>query len=670
MLNMKIYFTFLFCLTVWLCHSQQVEYICHHQDIAVFPLEKLNTKSIEFSPMYYQQGLVYVVAREKNSLLDPKTGRAYFDLLYADIGPDGSTTKSVNFSPNIKTQYHEGPCSFSMDGKEIYFTRSNLSGTKGIDDEKGNVQLKIYSAVKGAEDWEQITALPFCNDAYATAHPALSPDGQWLVFASDMPGGLGGMDLYIVQREDGVWSNTVVNLGPGVNTGGNELFPFWHQDGYLIFSSNGRPGEGGLDLYVTAQDTAGSFFGLQHLAAPFNSKRDDLGMIISADGMSGYLASDRKPTMGKDDLYRWTSPRSIFCQPGKKGMQLHREITFINKDQEPLEQTKFWLIPMDKEGPSRLKEHFNTELVPHQENDGEFFLRWSVTDTLSDETADAIADTQGKIQTTVDGPTTYILVARKAGYTPFTQVMTGDEVPANIILNRDAGIKKPCLGTSFIVYDATGDLQLNGAKVEISGTCLSGAEIKYTDESGMATSCLPTSCPLKAEVTQNGYAVHSFVFTPSEDGEIWKVYLKESQENTPTSPIASGTVIVLDNIYYDFNKSAIRKGDAGELNALADILKKYPDLTIELTSHTDTRGSAEYNLELSEKRSASSKEYLVLLGINGDRIVTKAAGESTPRNKCVDGVTCSEAEHQYNRRTEVRIINPAQGMQIKYKAEE
>src|SRR5690606_1189136 len=133
------------------------------------------------------------------------------------------------------------------------------------------------------------------------------------------------------------------------------------------------------------------------------------------------------------------------------------------------------------------------------------------------------------------------------------------------------------------------------------------------------------------------------------------------------APISTGTVIVLDNIYYDFNKSEIRKSDAGELAALADILKQYPALTIELTSHTDTRGTADYNMELSARRSASAKEFLVSLGISADRITTKAAGESSPRNHCLDGVNCTEEEHQRNRRTEVRITNPVQGLEVRYK---
>jgi outer membrane protein OmpA-like peptidoglycan-associated protein len=168
---------------------------------------------------------------------------------------------------------------------------------------------------------------------------------------------------------------------------------------------------------------------------------------------------------------------------------------------------------------------------------------------------------------------------------------------------------------------------------------------------------------------QEGYASHAFSFKADEEDEHWKVYLKSSDILTaPPSPISTGTVIVLDNIYYDFNKSVIREGEAGELIALANVLKQYPDLTIELTSHTDTRGSAEYNMELSKRRSESSKSYLVLSGVNASRILTKAAGETIPRNKCLNDVPCTEAEHQYNRRTEVRITNPAEGMVIKYKA--
>jgi len=668
---MKIITTIIVSLIAGITMAQEVRYVCAPEDIGLFPLENLNTKSIEFSPTYYSNGLVYVVAKEKSNFLDPKTGRAYFDLMYSDIGPDGLTGKSVLFSPNIRTQYHEGPCTFSADGNEMFFTRSNLSGGQGINDEKGLVQLKIYSAVKGAEDWEQILELPFCDDQYAVAHPALSADGLSLIFASDMPGGYGGMDLYAVRREEDVWA-APVNLGNAVNSKGNEVFPYLHPEGYLFFSSDGHAGKGGLDLFVTALDSGLLFRGIQHLDAPFNSNKDDLGMIVSADGTAGYVASDRKPTKGKDDLYRWTSPKSIFCLPlkGPRGTLFEREMMVVDEQGRGLSNSYVWLIPMNQEGPTLYKDHFTTTLVEKADKEGAFYLQWSMTDTLTTSTADGITDPGGKAMLEADTKATYVVVARQNGYLPFTEVLSGDQIPSTIVLKKMAEEEAACLQTLFSVYNANGDIELNGAKIQLTGPCLKAPMAFYTDEFGAAKRCLPKGCALKAEIIQEGYAQHAFTFTPDEADEHWKIYLQNSGKLTaPPSPIASGTVIVLDNIYYDFNQSVIRKGESGELIALADVLKQYPDLTIELTSHTDTRGTAEYNMELSARRSESSKSYLVLLGVDASRILTKAAGESAPRNKCVDGVPCTNAEHQYNRRTEVRIINPAQGMQIKYKAE-
>ncbi|MGB4848680.1 MAG: hypothetical protein WBP41_12220, partial [Saprospiraceae bacterium] len=156
---MKIIYAFLFSILTFMLQAQDTAYVCQTVDVVSVPLAKLNSKSIEFSPAYYQSGIVYVVARERNSILDPKTGQAYFDLMYADLGPDGLGDKPVFFSPNIRTQYHEGPCVFNREANEIFFTRSNISGGKVINDEKREVQLKIYHAVKGAEDWEQIEEL-------------------------------------------------------------------------------------------------------------------------------------------------------------------------------------------------------------------------------------------------------------------------------------------------------------------------------------------------------------------------------------------------------------------------------------------------------------------------------------------------------------------------------
>jgi len=668
MLDVRYYFLYIFCFITGLCKSQDTTLICHQEEVHLNALANVNTKSIEFSPTFYQSGIVFVEAREKNRFLDPKTGRAYFDLMYTDISSDGSASKVVSFSPNIRTQYHEGPCTFNHDGTEIYFTRSNLSGGTGINDEKGQVQLKIYHGIKGETDWEAISELPFCSNEYSVAHPALSDDGKYLVFTSNMPGGFGGMDLYMTTSINGEWS-TPVNLGPGINTKGNEAFPFWHSSGVLIFSSDGHQAKGGLDLYATGWNGTDGFKGLQHLDAPFNSGRDDLGLIISNDGKSGYIASDRKPTKGKDDLYSWSSPESILCIPMQQEGEV-RELVVRNAGLIPLQNSFVWLIPMNQDGPSQYKDHFNTELLPKDDNQGSFYLKWGVTDTLSTATANTTSNPEGRASFKTDRKSTYILVVQHDGYIPFASVFASELIPKEVILKAAPEKTTHCLNTRFMVYNESGKLILNGASVELSGNCLKTPIQIYTDENGLARYCLPDNCNIKALISQEEYAPHTFTFTPNEEDELWSVYLKSGDHLTaPPAPIASGTVIVLDNIYYDFNKSEIRKSDAGELSGLATILKQYPDLKIELTSHTDTRGTAEYNMELSRRRSESSKAYLVSLGINGKRITTKAAGESQPRNKCVDEVPCTEEEHQYNRRTEVKIINPAQGMEVKYKSQ-
>lgn len=665
----NIYTCFLLFLTAF-AFSQDTTIICVPDDLEVVALDPVNTKSLEFSPTYYEGGLVFVVARERNRIIDPKTGQAYFDLMYSDVAPDGALSRPETFSPNIHTQFHEGPAAFNQTANEIFFTRSRPSDLTAKSKNEKQVQLTIFHGRKGAEDWEQLTELPFSSNEYSIAHPALSAGGQYLVFSSDMPGGFGGMDLYFVERTNNQWG-TPVNLGFSINSKGNEVFPFWHKGGYLFFSSDGRGGHGGLDVYATAWTVTKKFSGIQHLLFPYNSGRDDLGFIVAEDGKSGYMASDRKPTKGKDDLYRWNSGTSIFCNPSvTEPVLVKKEVLVTNENGDVVSSAYIWMIPMGQEGPSLHKELFNTELVPNQDEPGAFYLRWGVTDTLSVETANAISGANGRTTLHVDEETMYALVVQHNQYLPYVNVMMGKDIPAYLRLQSAPEIPTNCYNTLFTIYNSAGDKRLENAKISLTSKCLKSAGLIVANAEGNAATCLASNCPVKAEITMAGYAPHSFTFSPSEEDEHWTVYLKSSTDLTaPPSPIETGTIIVLDHIYYDFNKSAIRKSDAGELNALANILKEYPDLTIELTSHTDTRGTSEYNMELSRRRSESSKSYLQLLGIQGGRIVTKAAGESMPRNHCVDGVDCSEEDHQYNRRTEVRIINPAQGMQVKYKAE-
>lgn len=648
--------------------AQDTAWVCLPDSFESFTLDHLNTPSIEFSPVYYGPGLVFVMAREKQRFLDPTTGQAYFDLMYADLGIDGRGSKPINFSPNIRTQYHEGSCAFSADQKEIYFTRSNVSAGKGVEDQKGEVQLKIFTADKGAEDWENIRPLNISSDDYSIAHPTISPDGQYLVFSSNMPGSLGGMDLYISRRMGSEWG-TPTNL-EHLNTKGNEIFPVWHTAGFLSFSSDGRKGPGGLDLFITPFDNTITPASIQLLPEPFNSSKDDLGLIINADGTQGYWASSRKPSKGKDDIWGWRSEVSIFCNYSPLPSVFDaKEIMVVNENQESLDQAYVWLIPLTGERKAFFEEHFDTRIVPSETEPGKFLFKWTTTDSLTYSSADGITGIDGKSILYPNPIQTYALAVQRSKYQPVIEMVRGDEIPSVISMKAVPEANVPCYQTIFSITDESGNKKLNGSAITLEAPCLPNTIRVYADHDGLVRLCLPKGCRVDASIEQVGYAKHTFAFSPEEDFEEWKVFLKSDDGITsPVAPISTGTVIVLDNIYYDFNKSAIRKGDAAELISIANILKQYPDLRIEMTSHTDTRGGAEYNLELSQKRADAAKEYLITLGIRGDRIITKAAGETSPRNKCVDGVECSEEEHQYNRRTEVTIINPAQGMEIRYKS--
>ena len=138
--------------------------------------------------------------------------------------------------------------------------------------------------------------------------------------------------------------------------------------------------------------------------------------------------------------------------------------------------------------------------------------------------------------------------------------------------------------------------------------------------------------------------------------------------NALTEPIREGTILILEDLFYDFNKSAIRTREARSLEALAKLMKKYPSMEIELGAHTDSRGDDQYNLKLSLKRADSAKEFLVQNGIAGHRIKAFGYGETKPRNRCVDGVECSEKEHQYNRRTEVKVTRIEERMPFDYRS--
>ncbi len=275
--------------------------------------QRLNTEYAEFSPVLFEDGYVFVSDRwftgspqkgKKEKLSKEKvygwTGNPYLKLYAA--GKDDMVP--ALFSAPVNNDFHNGPAVFTAANDTVYFTRADRGAakkSKGI-----TISMKsVYYSVRSNGKWSEPEKLPFnAAGMYSVQHPALSPDGRILYFASDMPGGMGGMDLYASMKlPDGTWG-TPVNCGPNLNSEQDDVFPYVRKDGHFFFASKGHVGMGGLDLF-TATGSFNDFTPAENLKSPINSARDDFG-VLYLDEYSGFLSSSRAGGKGLDDIYRFS----------------------------------------------------------------------------------------------------------------------------------------------------------------------------------------------------------------------------------------------------------------------------------------------------------------------------------------------------------------------------
>lgn len=270
-------------------------------------LKGLNTAFSEFSAVNFKAGLVFVSDRGQDLLEDNTYGwtkRPFYSVYYTEkkkSNPDQFETP-VTFSRRINTDYHNGPVSFNKEQNFVVFTRVDLE-EDSIEDKQVNRPKLYFAYIK--DKVTQIERFPYNSHKYSTAHGCLSQDGNTLYFASDMPGGYGGMDIYVSKRTNNSWEKPV-NLGAEINTNGNEVFPFLDANGSLYFSSDGLIGYGGLDVF-SAELVNNQFAAPVNLYAPVNSPFDDFGIYFSRPGREGYITSNRPGGLGEDDIYMISS---------------------------------------------------------------------------------------------------------------------------------------------------------------------------------------------------------------------------------------------------------------------------------------------------------------------------------------------------------------------------
>ncbi|KGO78725.1 cell envelope biogenesis protein OmpA [Flavobacterium cauense R2A-7] len=434
----------------------------------------------------------------------------YLDLYKTTRNADGTFSKPTE-AEGMNSKWHDGPAAVSADGNTMYFS-SETFRDKIFDKDKekkvkfGNVGL--FRATKTDGKWGNIQALPFNNKDYNVGNPSLSKDGKTLYFSSNMPGTLGGSDIWKVEITGDNTYGTPQNLGNTINTEGRENFPFLSDDNKLYFSSDSRQGFGGLDVFVVDLEKGTE---VKNVGKPVNSEKDDFAFTFHKDQNIGFFSSNRG---GQDDIYA--------------------------------------AIPV-----------------------------------------------------------------------------------CGVQLNTTVKNAK------------TGEI-LSGAAVAILDDRNNVIETKTTAMDGKATYATECDKAYTLQVSKDGFVSKTIAVEKSKGGEVPIV-----AELDPIDVIVTETEVILNDIFFEFNKSNITKEGAFELDKLVQVMKNNANMVIMVKSHTDNRGSDSFNMNLSDRRAKATVQYVISKGIAKDRIEGKGYGESEPKVQCDK---CTTEEHAKNRRSEFMIV--------------
>ncbi|WP_431244020.1 OmpA family protein [Flavobacterium sp. P21] len=512
----------------------------------------INSPYSDYGSIIYDKKIVFTSARDTGGITKTSfkwTNKSFSKLYVSDLMADGSVGNPKLLRKNQKAKFNESTPIFTKDGRTMYFTRNNFTDGKRGQNDKQVTLLKLYKADFIDGQWTNEKELSFNSDQYSTAHPALSIDEKTLYFASDMPGTLGQSDLFKVAiNPDGTFGQPQ-NLGPIINTEGRETFPFVSAENELYFASDGRPGLGGLDIFVTKINADNTIEDdVQNVGEPVNSKQDDFGFTLDGKNRNGYFSSNRDGGHGLDDIYRFTEIKRLVCEQDLMGTITDSE---------------------------------SNEVLAN------------VTLALFDENLNPLATI------TTDEKGNYI----------FPKIKCGKKYSIRAS-KSDYGMKD----VSALLKKENGKTTLDFSMQKIFK-------------------------PLVAKTI-----------------EIKKTAVKPVK----IGPIKIGTdlakLLHIPMNFFDLGKATIKKTSEPDLLKVVDVLNQYPNVKLDIRSHTDSRSSSESNQILSDKRAQSTKDWLISKGIDESRLTAKGYGETKLVNKCADGVKCTEKEHQQNRRSEFIIV--------------
>jgi len=568
------------------------------------PLSNINTSSMEYGIGYYKNGIMYASNNVSSKSVDSK-------MYYSDSNDNFSTSRPV--TNMIKNKKGQNIGTFAIDSVNniLYYSRC-LSN----EEENYFIYKSVYNSKKSK--WISKGVLHIGNRHTNATHPALSPDGQRLYFTSNCKGGFGGTDIwYIEKKSNGKWNRKPINVGAIVNTPGNEAFPYVVGN-TLIFASDNQVGFGGYDLY-SAQIDDRAISGVQNLMRPVNSSCDDINLIVSEAADEAFLVSSRNKE-SNDDIYRF---QGIFTSMMVSGH------VYDKKTNNTIEGAQVVINGMGK----------------------------SQTVTT---------DVDGYYYAFIEAGDFYKLLSSAVGYLPDMAMFKSEKSTIGTFpVEQDFYLSQTAMSISGRVYD----LETNEPFINEDVFLLKNGE---------------TIQQTKTDITGR------YLFTDLENGQEYQVKVnkpnfltisskpfiyKEGDGNNNNFDLASisdlrgsadgymnggagrqqyqqGREIILNEIYYNFDSAILTADSRASLDRIIMLMNSNPTLKLEFGSHTDIRGSYEYNQNLSEERAKSVVAYLIKNGISNSRLTWRGYGKSKP----IIENAVTEEEHRLNRRTTFKIV--------------
>jgi outer membrane protein OmpA-like peptidoglycan-associated protein len=596
-----------------------------------------NSPGMDFSPFPYKNGIVFVSSGHSTHSTHSEAGH-FLDLYFTEEAADGTFSTPRLLDKGNVTPYHLGPTVFFANDKQKIVTRNAFfKGGKVKDGSAITLEL-AYAAILPSGKWSELVPIQFRSTEYSVGHPAVSSDGRTLYFSSNMPGSKGGSDIFVSHFEDGVWSSPK-NLGAKINTTGQELFPYLYNDTTLYFSSNGHPGFGGLDIfYLNLKDLKDVNQTIVHLKKPVNSAADDFGICLDAKGNSGFFSSNRSGE-GNDDIFYFE------------------------------EITRFVEVHLYDSITQAYVSDARVEIATDQRN-----------------TTTANTDLMGRTDFRLRLSKSYALTASHPDYKSFRIQLIPSEWPFNqqatlrlllapkkqlpSITSRQSSLQISDRGTvtnTITFTSGPADVDL------VSDAVLPDSTTSIEKDSIM----LPL---LRVMAVENANSLPSLII--AKDGRVYEFDMANERQlenrmlrlnidiphgakrydyekiivDQITGHGYQTRFVLIRSFHFDSEKTLIRNDASAQLDKIIEIMMLYPQVDVQLTFHADSRGTEQFNLDLSRRRSEEVVKYLTRTGINKDRIQSTFVGESQLLNDCGDLADCDELQHQLNRTTEFKFI--------------